>query len=60
MTEINILRKEKGLSIREFADLLGLSESYIVKLLYRQRRVSLGVLYAIQSAFPDVDVSRFV
>lgn len=60
MTEINRIRKEKGLSIPQFTEALGMSPSYISKLLYGDRPVTLTVIRRVVKAFPDVDINRFI
>ena len=60
VSAINELRKDKGLSIGEFAKALGLSESYITKLLYNKRPMTLNVIRRVLEAFPDADATRLI
>ena len=60
VSAINEFRKEKGLSISEFADALGVSVSYITKLLYNRRPMTLNVIKRVLNAFPDADATRFI
>lgn len=60
MTEINRIRKEKGMSIPQFTEALGVSPSYALKLLYGNRPVTLAVIRKVVKAFPDIDINRFI
>ena len=60
VTEINRIRKERGMSIPQFTEALGVSPSYTLKLLYGNRPVTLAVIRKVVKAFPDVDINRFI
>lgn len=54
MTTVNRVRKRLGVSIEQFAKDTGFSVSYIAKVLYRSRHISLGLAKAIVAAYPSV------
>ena len=60
MTAINKLRQSQGLTITQFADVLGVSESLILKLLYGQREPSVNVLKKIRKAFPNQNLGDYI
>ena len=60
MTALNSLRQSQGLTINEFAAVLGVSRSLVVKLLYRQRKPSVDVLKRLQRAFPEIDIGDYL
>lgn len=60
MTAMNSLRQSQGLTINEFAAVLGVSRSLVTKLLYRQRKPSVDVLKRLQRAFPEIDIGDYL
>ena len=56
---VNDFRKEKGLSIDEFAKALGYSISSITKFIYGEREPSKTFFKRVKKAFPDTDINIF-
>lgn len=59
MTPINELRQKKGLTIKQFAEVLGISESLLQKLLYGARKPSVNVIKRISEVYPKENLKRF-
>lgn len=60
MTAINKLRKEKELTVAEFAQTLGITVRLTKALLYGERTPSVNVLRKISKAFPDENLGDFI
>lgn len=60
MRAINKLRVSQGLTIKQFAELLGFSESYIRAMFYGKRGVSVEVLRRIRKAFPNQNLGDYI
>lgn len=60
MTAINKLRQSQGLTIKQMADVLGISYSLTKALLYGQRQPSINVLKAIRKAFPNQNLGDYI
>ena len=60
MTAINKLRQSQGLTIKQFADVLGISYALTKSLLYGQRQPSINVLRRIRNAFPNQNLGDYI
>ena len=60
MTAINKLRQSQGLTIKQFADVLGISYALTKSLLYGQRQPSIKVLRRIRNAFPNQNLGDYI
>lgn len=57
--KINEFRKEKNLSIEDFAHKMGYSISLISKIIYGEREASKKFLKILKKKFPETDMNIF-
>ncbi len=58
--KINEFRLSKKLSVRAFAEQIGLSQSSVAKVCYEQRTPSINFLKKLKEAFPEVDLNEYI